>query len=170
MKFLKTFTSFILICAIIICNTIPTFAETSTTIVTSKNVISDETAKKIAIELITEFGTIDTFYLYNNIESKEIITFNSNTKGKAISTGVKTVIKFLKKNATKIEKILKKYGVTLATGKGISSAVDQLLDGVISVDDSIDSAIYAVVDFVIPDASNSTKKIISNAIRLVCPI
>lgn len=117
--------------------------------------ISEETAKKIAQEIIA--GSYD----YSGLESYE--------RG-ALSTGVKTVLKFIKNNWPKVAKILKKYGIVVAKGKGVTQFINQLLNGVIGVSNSIDEAIYAVVDFVAPNLSSNTKKIIANAIRLISPV
>lgn len=116
--------------------------------------ISIETAHKIAQEIIN--GDYD----YTNLDQGE----------KGLGTAVKTVLKFIKNNWSKVASILKKYGVILAEGKGVVEFIDQLLDGVIEVSDSIDAAIYAVVDFVAPDLDEDVKQVIANAIRLICPI
>ncbi len=117
--------------------------------------ISVETANKIAQEILNET------YDYSGLESQE---------RNALSKGVKTVLKFIKNNWPKVVKILKKYGVKAAESKGVIQFIDDLLDGVIEVSDSIDAAIYAVVDFVAPGLSENTKQIIANAIRLVSPV
>lgn len=127
----------------------------STIIAESNENISEETAKKIAEEIISES------YNYDGLDIEEQST---------LSSGVKTVLKFIKNNWPKISKILKKYGVVSAKGKSVTTFINQLLSGVVSVDNSINGAIYAVVNFVAPGLSKSTKKIITNAIRLASPL
>lgn len=143
---------------LMISSPVTTFAATpekETIIVSSdSDSISEETAQKIAQEILNARYNYDTEYTTNGVGS----------------TAVKTALKFLKKNSSKITKILKKYGVTVAEGKGVSSVVDDILDGVIEVDDSIDSVVYVVVDNLIPSASDDTKQVIANAIRLILPV
>lgn len=117
--------------------------------------ISDEVAEKIANEIMNEN------YDYSGFEIQE--------RG-AVSTGVKTALKFIKSNWPKVVKILKKYGVKVAKGKAVTQYIDNILNGVIEVSDSIDNAIYSVVDFVAPGLNSNVKRVIANAIRLICPV
>lgn len=126
---------------------------------TANDEITESTANKIAQEII------NGQYEY---ASSDIDEYSVATKG--LSKGAKTVLKFIKNNWPKIEKVLKKYGVTATKGKATIGFINQLLDGVIAVDDGIDNVIYAVVDFVAPNLNPDTKKIIANAIRLISPV
>lgn len=117
--------------------------------------ISDEVAEKIANEIMNEN------YDYSGFEIQE--------RG-AVSTGVKTALKFIKSNWPKVAKILKKYGVKVAEGKAVTQYIDNILNGVIEVSDSIDDAIYSVVDFVAPGLNSNVKRVIANTIRLFCPV
>ncbi len=117
--------------------------------------ISDEVAGKIANEIMKEN------YDYSGFEVQE--------RG-AVSTGVKAALKFIKSNWPKVAKILQKYGVKVAKGKAVTQYIDNILNGVIEVSDSIDDAIYSVVDFVAPGLNSNVKRVIANAIRLICPV
>lgn len=126
---------------------------------TANDGITESTANKIAQEII------NGQYEY---ASSDIDEYSVATKG--LSKGAKTVLKFIKNNWPKIEKVLKKYGVTATKGKAAIGFINQLLDGVIAVDDGIDNVIYVVVDFVAPNLNPDIKKIIANAIRLISPV
>ena len=98
--------------------------------------------------------------------------FEIQSRG-AVSVGakaVKTVLKFIKQNWSKISKILEKYGVKWAKGIGGIAVIDQFLKGTISISDNIDEAIYTVVDRLAPDLNPTVKRIVANAIRFACPI
>lgn len=116
------------------------------------NNISEETAQKIAQDIINE--QYDTVYAPDSVASTAVIA----------------TLKALKRYWPKIVKVLKKYGVKVAVGKSASSFVDQVLDGVIDVDESIDGVIYGFVDYLAPNANSNVKHIIANAIRLVLPV
>lgn len=134
--------------------TVKEITATTVTEAISNNNISVKTAHKIAEEII------NSNYDYINLEQEE----------RAVSSAIKTVLKFIKNNWSKVAAILKKYGVIIAQGKSVTEFVDQLLDGVIEVSDSIDAAIYTIVDFVAPDLNENVKQVITNAIRLICPV
>lgn len=117
--------------------------------------INEETARQIAKEIIN--GKYD----YSGV---------SQSERSALSSSIKTVLKFIKNNWSKIAPILKKYGIKAAQGKGVVQFIDNLLNGVIEVSNSIDNAIYTVVDFIAPGLDSNVKQIITNAIRLISPV
>ena len=121
---------------------------------TANSEISEETARKTAQEII------EGDYDFSGLDNNE----------RGLSAAVKTALKFIKNNWSKIVNVLKKYGVVVGEGKGVIAYIDQILNGVINVSDSIDEAIYTVVDFVAPGLDRNVKKIIANAIRLVIPL
>lgn len=114
----------------------------------------------------------DALVVETNIYSDTVQQDTSNVQERSvISSTVKSALTFLRNNASKVEAVLKKYGITLAEGKGVVAVIDDILDGVIEVSDSIDAVIYTIVDTLAPDSfEEGTKQIIANVIRLLLPV
>lgn len=51
-------------------------------------------------------------------------------------------VKVLKKYKSKIVSIIKKYAPKWATGNAISDVFDEVLDGIVSISDSVDELVY----------------------------
>lgn len=90
------------------------------------------------------------------------------TRG-AASKLIKQAAKLIKENLPKIINALKKIGIKIEVGKGFTAWLDDILNGVIEVDESIDEFIYTVVDKIAPGLNSNTKQIVANIIRAVLP-
>ena len=121
---------------------------------------SSELTEEQITTLVSELSKIE--WDYSGINTDEAQTRGA---GKII----KNAAKLIKNNLPKIVKALKKVGIKISVGKGFTKWLDDILNGVIEVDENIDSFIYSVVDKLAPGLSKDTKKIIANVIRMVCP-
>lgn len=125
----------------------------------SNSEISEEALNKMVQEILNEKYDYST----SRITTRSIVT-------RGLSKGTKTALLFIRKNLPKIQNIIKTYtGVAIKT-KATTQYIDQILNGVVAIDDSIDGAIYAVVDWVAPELNPQIKRIIANAIRLISPV
>ena len=111
--------------------------------------------------LINELSKIE--WDYSGIDKSDL-----QSRG-AASKVIKAAAKLIKNNLPKIVSALKKIGIKISVGKGFTQWLDDILSGVIEIDESIDSFIYTVVDKLAPGLSKDTKQIIANVIRMICP-
>lgn len=101
----------------------------------SNSEISEEALNKMVQEILNEKYDYST----SRITTRSIVT-------RGLSKGTKTALLFIRKNLPKIQNIIKTYtGVAIKT-KATTQYIDQILNGVVVIDASINGAIYAVVD------------------------
>lgn len=135
-------------------------------------------SKTTPVELNTEsayyyhnLSNLEKDLLSQNYDYSGLNDYSGRTKRSVQSKAVKKALIFIQKNWPKIVKVAEKYGIKLATGKGISSMIQDMLDGVIAVDENIDDVIYSIVDAASPDGTKSkTKTVLANTIRLMLPV
>lgn len=149
----------------------------STTAFAAENNPSERVARAVTVAIASEQGydltDVQIRTLAEELSKIEWDTSGINldepeTRG-AAGKLIKQAAKLIKKNLPKIQKALKKIGIKIQLGKGFTAWLDDILNGVIEVDESIDDFIYTVVDKIAPGLSGNTKKIVANIIRAVLP-
>ena len=86
-----------------------------------------------------------------------------------VSSTIKKVAKWILNNKSKISGIIGKYIVGWTFGKNVTEYLEDIVDGVIEIDESIDEFIYNFVNMILPDMSYRNKKLIANSIRFALP-
>lgn len=124
--------------------------------------------KNLCLLLSTIFLTssvVPTFATTRNIDSNTMLVSTDIEERGLVSGVIKAFKSWAKKNSGTISKAIASYIKKYPILKGISSAIDDILE----VDEDIDNAIYSAVDSLLPDVSHSIKKTIANLIRFASP-
>lgn len=124
--------------------------------------------KNLCLLLSTIFLTssvVPAFATTRNIDSNTLIVSTNIEERGVVSGVIKAFKSWAKKNSSTINKAIASYIKKYPVLKGISSAIDDILE----VDEDIDNAIYSAVDSLLPNVSHSTKNTIANLIRFASP-
>lgn len=108
---------------------------------------------------------VPTFAATRTVNSNVIITDTNIDERGVISGVIKAFKNWAKKNSSVINKAIANYIKKYPKLKGISAAINNILE----IDEDIDNAIYSAVDSLLPNVSSPIKKNIANAIRFASP-